>query len=131
MWCDDQWFSDYESVYLDEPSSYYFEALEYTELITIPVEKLDQLSDKSHAFEKWRIRMTEHHMVEFLLSEKPDKMNTREEHYRILLADKPELVRRAPLKYLAGLLSIEPETLSRIRSRVAKNKGTSASREER
>lgn len=44
---------------------------------------------------------------------------TPEERYRELVARRPELLQRVPQYHLASLLGIQPETLSRIRRRIA------------
>ena len=44
---------------------------------------------------------------------------TAEDRYKILLNDSPEYLQRIPLKYLASFLGIAPESLSRIRKKVA------------
>ncbi len=43
--------------------------------------------------------------------------NTAEERYEKLLAERPALAARAPLQYLASMLGIKPETLSRLRKK--------------
>lgn len=44
---------------------------------------------------------------------------TAEERYRALLTERPGLVAQCPLKYLASYLGVAPQSLSRIRARVA------------
>lgn len=46
---------------------------------------------------------------------------TAEERYHRLLADSPELFNQVPLQYLASMIGITPETLSRMRSKQLKN----------
>lgn len=42
-----------------------------------------------------------------------------EEKYQLLMQDQPELFQRIPLHYIASYLGIEPESLSRLRKRMA------------
>ena len=42
-----------------------------------------------------------------------------EERYQRILREQPELIDRAPLKYLASYLGITPVSLSRIRKRIS------------
>lgn len=46
---------------------------------------------------------------------------TPEKRYLQLLEKRPELIRRVPQYHLASYLGIKPETLSRIRKRIAEN----------
>lgn len=48
------------------------------------------------------------------------KTTTAEQRYRHLLASQPGLVQRVPLQQLASYLGVRPESLSRIRRRIAK-----------
>jgi CRP/FNR family transcriptional regulator, anaerobic regulatory protein len=43
---------------------------------------------------------------------------TAEQRYEILLKERPDLIQRVPLQYLASMLGISPETLSRIRKKI-------------
>ncbi len=43
--------------------------------------------------------------------------HTAEERYEKLLANRPQLVLRAPQQYLASMLGMKPETLSRLRKK--------------
>ncbi len=45
---------------------------------------------------------------------------TAEERYHRLLADSPELFNQVPLQYLASMIGMTPETLSRLRSKQLK-----------
>jgi CRP-like cAMP-binding protein len=45
--------------------------------------------------------------------------DTPEQRYLRLLTDHPELLKRVPQYHLASYLGIQPESLSRIRKRIA------------
>lgn len=49
------------------------------------------------------------------------KLLTPQERYANLCAARPDLIQRVPQYMIAGYLGIEPESLSRIRSRLARN----------
>jgi hypothetical protein len=47
------------------------------------------------------------------------KLGTPEEKYLLLMKEQPQLFQRVPLHYIASFLSIEPESLSRLRKRLS------------
>ena len=53
--------------------------------------------------------------------EEEKRSRTAEERYVYILENHPELLDRAPLKYIAGYLDIEPPSLSRLRKRFSRN----------
>lgn len=120
IWCEDSWFTDYIALFHQEPTQYYFQAIEDLEVFVIDDDKMQELYSKNGNFEKWGFSMAEKRAMELLLREQPDKMNTPEEHYKIFLENNPKIAAKTPLKYLASLINIEPETLSRIRRKIVK-----------
>jgi CRP-like cAMP-binding protein len=48
------------------------------------------------------------------------KTKTADQRYKELLINKPEVIQRIPLKYLAGFLGVAPQSLSRIRKNLTK-----------
>ena len=46
------------------------------------------------------------------------RFESANERYNRLLREQPEIVRRAPLSYIASFLLMTPETLSRVRANV-------------
>jgi len=97
------------------PSTFFIECLERTRYLAFPyplVRNLMQSCPELAAhiellfereidkLEKWRRRLS---------------LYSAGERYRIFLAENPLLARRAPLKHVASLLGVRPETLSRIR----------------
>jgi len=98
-----------------------FQALEDAKLFVIHRDKLHELYQINPKFEQLgRIiaeRVAERNMsiAMSLASEKP------EERYSNLLKEKPKIFQRVQQKYIANILGIKPESLSRIRKRVLKN----------
>lgn len=122
FWKEDSWFSDYESLMLQKPSELYFETLDDTELFVLPYDSLDKIFTKGQNFEKWGRVMGERRLIDFLLKEKPEKLTTNiDDRYIKFVNENPDLINRVPLKYVASYLGVQPETLSRIRKRLATN----------
>lgn len=46
---------------------------------------------------------------------------TPEERYLLMIKERPQLIQRVPLYQIASYLGIKPESLSRIRKRLADN----------
>jgi CRP-like cAMP-binding protein len=59
------------------------------------------------------------HLTEAILED--IQTNTAEERYRRLLENRATIVQRVPLRHLASYLGIAPQSLSRIRNRVARH----------
>ena len=53
------------------------------------------------------------------------KLGTPEEKYLFLMKEQPQLFLRIPLHYIASYLSIQPESLSRLRKRLTGKPGNS------
>jgi len=99
-------------------STLYFQALEATELLMISKENLDNLYQQNIKFENVGRKIAENVVMrttEIAMSLASDKPVDR---YKKLLADKPEIFLRVQQKYIANILGITPESLSRIRKRV-------------
>jgi CRP-like cAMP-binding protein len=50
--------------------------------------------------------------------------NSPEERYLRLMKERPKVMERVPLQYIASYLGIQPESLSRIRKRLATGKSS-------
>ena len=111
------------SVYGKEiPSEYYIECIEDTiagvgtpELETEMYQKFPQLVSLNRA-------LGEAIMAKYLETFAEFKMTSPEERYLNLLKNRPDLIQRAPQHQIASYLGIKPESLSRIRKRIIKQK---------
>jgi CRP-like cAMP-binding protein len=104
-----------ESFFLQEPSRLVIETLEPSKIYTIPYNKLQELTRTSYEFCQLMFSFLEHSLI--LSQRKADtlRFESAKERYLRTLNDHPDLVRRAPLHYLASYLQMTPETLSRVR----------------
>lgn len=105
-----------ESFLKQEPTLLMVEALEPTVLWEIPKEGMDRL-----ALIDAEIGVLYRKFFEFSLIDSQIKADTlrfepAHERYSKLLQLHPEILKRAPLVYIASLLQMTPETLSRVRS---------------
>lgn len=109
--------TDFKSFTQNIPSNYYFQILKDAELFIIKRTDLFNLYTENRNMESFGRIMAEHvalrtiEIAMSLSSEKP------EERVYNLIIKRPDLFQAVPQRYLANLLGISPESLSRIRAR--------------
>lgn len=113
------WTGDLENMRSSKPTQQNVQALEDTDVITLSREKWELSYQKFtwiqaiHAMGQQRraAKLAEH--IGRLLTDNPETNYTR------LLQERPKLAQRVPQYYIASYLGITPETLSRIRKKLA------------
>lgn len=112
-----QRFSAIQDFGADTPSPFTFETVEASELYWVAKEAwrplLAQPEFQAEMVEFLRARQLRY-LQEFLSYLK----HTPTERYQHLLGERPDLVRRVPAQYLASYLGITPESLSRLKARL-------------
>jgi CRP-like cAMP-binding protein len=106
-----------ESLFSGRPSRKGIQALEPCHWIAISAQPLFALYDHHPAVERLFRKVFEEGYVETVNRLESLQFHTAEERYRQLLEEHPEVVQRAPLKYIASYLGITQVSLSRIRAR--------------
>lgn len=115
-----RFFVDFQSLLTQQPSHYYWQALQDTEMLTISYQDVLHTYEVSPAWNNFGRLWAEHvylqlnERVEMLLLMKP------EERYLHLLNSQPHLFNQVSQVHLSSYLGIKPESLSRIRKRVLK-----------
>jgi len=110
---------NFESMANQLPSKYYLSCSEDTTVAVLNAEKENMLYKKHPRFaEVCRVEM------EKMLGAEQGKLSdfmssTPKERYLNVLQHRPDLIKRVPHYQLASYLGIKPESLSRIRKRVA------------
>ena len=109
--------TDLAGIHFNKPSRYNIQALTDCELYTISGNDYNNLGNiipKWHEFEKLFIA----HCFD-LLEERVFTLlsMTAEERFRLLFQHNRELFNQVPLQYLASMMGMIPETLSRLRKR--------------
>ena len=105
-----------ESYLKEGPTRLMIEALEPTIAWDIPKDKIEQLALKDAEIGVWYRKLFEASLIESQVKADTLRFEPAHERYNKLLQLHPEILKRAPLVYIASLLQMTPETLSRVRS---------------
>lgn len=105
-----------ESFLRKVPSEILVEAIEPTILYGLPHDRFIELADQSLEIGRFYRFQLEQSLI--LSQRKMDmvRFETANERYARLLKEQPEIIKRAPLAYIASYLLMTPETLSRVRA---------------
>ncbi len=114
---ENQWVADIESLLMQQPSENHIEALENSDIASITLQDIHELMDIHPCFRMLNglianLIIPARHLAT-ISTKNPD---TR---YRELLLRHPDWVNRFPQMQIASYLAMTPETLSRVRARVA------------
>ena len=114
------WFvSDRESVYFNQPSQYFIQALEESRIIALDENFVRELASRHPSFLEFNNRLLHNHIrhlqrrINMLLSA------TAEERYLEFIKIYPDILLRVPQTMVASWLGIAPESLSRVRKELA------------
>jgi CRP-like cAMP-binding protein len=111
------WITDYVSLESGKASSYYIQAIEDSELISINKSTLEDLLLKVPKMERYfRLVLTKAHTASMRRFEYI-RDQSDEERYRQFVALFPDFVQRVPQYMLASYLGFTPQFLSKIRGK--------------
>ena len=109
--------TDFKSFTQSTPSNYNFQILKNVELLIIKKKELSELYNNNKNIESLGRIMAEQvalRTIDIAMSLSSDKPQERVEK---LIIQRPDLFQEVPQRFLANLLGISPESLSRIRAR--------------
>ncbi len=112
--------SDRSSLYFNEKSVYYIEAVEDSEILMLPPDFINKLTEGfPNSLEQSDILLQKH------IKSLQDRINsllaeTAEERYMKFIKMYPDLLLRVPQWMIASYLGITPESLSRVRKELAR-----------
>lgn len=118
------WYADYESFLSGEPSGQNIQAMEDCTLYLIYRKDLEALFAQHPVFEKFGRLMAERAVLGLKKKNEFLTLQSLEERYLQLINDRPKVIERVSLKYIASYLGMKPESLSRIRKRLFENKNS-------
>lgn len=105
-----------ESYFRQEPTRLMIEALEQSVIWEIDKEQIDKLAVEHTTIGLLYRKIMENSLIESQIKADTLRFEPAHERYNKLLQIHPEILKRAPLVYIASLLQMTPETLSRVRS---------------
>ena len=111
------WLSDYTSFSTHEPSGFYIQAVEKSEVLSLDYQSQERLLADFPVMERYfrlihqRVHAASQYRLKALFSQ------TREEIYRQFVSDYPEFIQRIPQYLLASFLGFTPEYLSELRTK--------------
>ncbi|MEM9984543.1 MAG: Crp/Fnr family transcriptional regulator [Bacteroidota bacterium] len=104
--------SDLVSGLMGRPSRLHFDAIEASELVSIPIEMMHRFP----IFKEKALLGTLYHVSNRMAS---IFLDTPEEKYRQLVAERPKVIQRIPQYMVASYVGVTPEGLSRIKRRIS------------
>ncbi len=110
--------SSFESIVLNQPSSYNFEALEDTQILVYDYTEMEQLFAQNHQLERFGRYFIQQELAKAVKTYEGHLFYSPEERYLKFIEDYPDLMNRIPLKHLSSFLGITSVSLSRIRKRI-------------
>lgn len=123
LFAEHQVFGNAHAILFDEPSKFFFEALEKTKVYSTDLKSFQHLTT-SHTDLPDMNRMNIGRQILKNAFQRLESLVflTPEERYQKYIDDYPNIINRVPDKYIANVLGITPVSLSRIRSRIAAKK---------
>lgn len=116
------WIADVYSFFTGENSNYNIDAIEDSELLLITNSALEQLYERVPKFERYFRILTQNNMIAMQKRLMSELSSTAEDKYLKLIAAYPNIVARVPQHMIASYLGLTPESLSRIRKRIAQER---------
>jgi CRP/FNR family transcriptional regulator, anaerobic regulatory protein len=119
------WYTDMDSFLTERPARQNIQALEPTRVLMLPKTALYALYEQYPQVERFGRLIVEQAFLGLLRRADLLAFQQPEDRYLHLLRERPKVIERVSLKYIASYLGITPESLSRIRKRLFENRRNS------
>lgn len=114
-----RFFTSYPNFVARQISQECIESVTDCELLRIARDDVDILYEKSIILKDYTIKLLEQVFLEERNRINEFQLLTAEERYLKFAGENPNIIENVPLKHIASYLGMKPETLSRIRRRIA------------
>ena len=111
-----------ESLFKQEPTYLMAEALEQTEIYMLSYDLLRPYLASSCDIDTLYRKILEDSLITSQRKADSMRYESASDRYNKLLNEQPEVIKRAPLSYIASYLLMTPETLSRVRAQLVAGK---------
>jgi len=118
------WTTDMVSFISDEPSHFFIEALEDTELLAISKTKYERLFKEIPKFERFYRILYQRSLISYIRRTNHGISLTAEERYLRFKDQYPQIINRIKQKDLAAYIGVTPEFMSMIKSKIKKKSET-------
>ncbi len=105
-----------ESLLKQEPTKLVAESLEQSTVYLLPYDTLLKLTESVKEINIFYRKVLEYSLITSQIKADSWRFETASERYNLLMKTHPEVIKRAPLSYIASYLLMTPETLSRVRA---------------
>lgn len=127
LFAEHQFFANWDHLFFDRPSRYYFQTLEPTIFYHLDYDRLQEILSRNPNLEQHRKFILQHILKQSLSRMETFVLLSPAERYQAFVAENPQLEQRVMDKYIASILGITPVSLSRIRKRLADQNSLSSS----
>lgn len=115
---EDYWTGDLSSFMIKEPSRYFIQAIEASELLGISKANYDLLFQEIPKFERFYRNLYQRSLISYVRRSNQGISLTAEERYIRIKKKYPHIVNRITQKDLAAYIGITPEFMSKVISKV-------------
>lgn len=107
-----------ESLFKQEPTYLMAEALEDSTVYLLPMQVIQGEIQTSWEMNTFYRKVLEYSLLVSQAKADTMRFESASDRYRKLMAQQPEIIKRAPMAYIASYLLMTPETLSRVRAQI-------------
>lgn len=119
FWFEGNFITDYSSFLTRQPSIETHEALDDVEVITVSYDDMQDLYKQFPGWDKFGRLIAEFIIIGIAERNRAMLFLSPEEQYLNLMKTRPKVFANVPQHYIASYLGLRPESLSRIRKRLA------------